>query len=107
VLRKLFENVDWNQTLNQVTKFINFRIISYLEMSFIDIIIDLIQKITSTSFILLMLSERNIFNWVAKFCSFVFHIQKIRRYIWFKSNSHDYVKALSQKWRKDMIYKYD
>ncbi len=97
VLRKSFKNIDWNQTLNQVTKFINFKVISYLKMSFIDIIIDSIQKITSTSSTLLMLSEWNIFNWVAELCLSVFHIKKIRRYIWFRSDFHDYVKALSQK----------
>ncbi len=107
VLRKSFENVNWNQTLNWVTKFINFRVISYLKMSSIDIIIDSIQKIMFTSFTLLTLSERDIFDWVAELCSFVFHIQKIRRYIQFKLNSYDYVKALSQKQWENMIYKYD
>ncbi len=107
VLRKLFENVDWNQTLNRVTKFINFRVISYLEMSFIDIIIDSIQKITCTFSTLLTLSERDIFDWVAELCSSVSHIQKIKRYIQFRSNFHDYVRALSQKRQEDMTYKYD
>ncbi len=107
VLRKSFKNVDWDQTLNWVTKFINFRIISYLEMSSIDIIINSIQKITSTSSTLLMLSERNIFNWVTELCLSVFHIKKIRRYIQFRSNFYDYVRALSQKRWEDMIYKYD
>ncbi len=107
VFRKSFKNVDWNQTLNRVTKFINFRVISYLEISSIDIIINSIQKITSTSSTLLMLSERNIFDWVAELCLSVSHIKKIRRYIWFRSDSHDYVRTLSQKWWKDMIYKYD
>ena len=107
VLRKSFENVDWDQTLNRVTKFINFKIISYLEMSSINIIIDLIQKITSTSSTLLTLSERDIFNWVTEFCLSIFHIKKIKRYIRFKSNFHDYVRALSQKQQEDMIYKYD
>jgi len=91
VLRKSFENVDWNQTLNQVTKFINFRVINYLEMSSIDIIIDSIQKITSTFSTLLMLSEWDIFNWVAELCLSVSHIKKIRKYIWFRSDFHDYV----------------
>ncbi len=107
VLRKLFKNVDWDQILNRVTKFINFRVISYLEMSSIDIIIDSIQKITSTSFTLLTLFEWNIFDWVTELCLLVFHIKKIKRYIRFRSDSHDYVKALSQKRWKDMIYKYD
>ncbi len=95
VLRKSFENVDWNQTLNWVTKFINFRVINYLKMSSIDIIIDSIQKITSTSSTLLMLFEWNIFNWIVELCLSVFHIKKIRRYIWFKSDFHNYVRALS------------
>ncbi len=73
----------------------------------INIIIDSIQKITSTFFILLTLSERDIFNWVAELCSSVFYIQKIKKYIQFRLNFHDYVKALSQKRWKDMIYKYD
>ncbi len=107
VLRKSFENVDWNQILNQVTKFINFKIISYLEMFSIDIIINSIQKITSTSFILLMLSEQNIFDWVAELCLSVSHIKKIRRYIQFRLNFHDYVKALLHKRQEDIIYKYD
>ncbi len=107
VLRKSFENVDWDQTLNQVIKFVNFKVISYLEMSSIDIIIDSIQKITSTSSTLLTLSERDIFDWVAELCLPVSHIKKIKRYIRFRSDSHDYVKALSQKQREDMIYKYD
>lgn len=81
VLRKSFKNVDWNQTLNRVTKFVNFKVISYLEISSINIIIDSIQKITFTSSTLLMLSERNIFNWVAELCLSVSHIKKIRKYI--------------------------
>ncbi len=76
-------------------------------MFFIDIIIDSIQKITSTSFILLMLSEQNIFDWVAELCLSICHIKKIRRYIQFKSDFHDYVRALSQKRQEDMTYKYD
>jgi hypothetical protein len=37
----------------------------------------------------------------------VSHIMKVRRYLRFRSDSHDYVRAISQKRREDMAYRYD
>lgn len=107
VLRKSSENVDWDQALDQVTKSVNSRVIGYLGMSPTDIIIGPIQEITPTSSTLLTLPGRDIYDWVAELCLPVSHIIEVRRYIRFRSDSHDYVRTISQKRREDMAHKYD
>lgn len=107
VLRKSSENVDWDQALNRATKSVNSRVIGYLGMSPTEIVIGPIQEVTPTSSTLLALPGRNISDWVTELCQPVSHIVEVRKYIRFGSESHDCVRAMSQKRRESMAQRYD
>ena len=62
VLQKNHFDLDWNARLAKSTKFVNDRIIDYLNMSSTTILFDDIQNISITTVILLDLFERNILD---------------------------------------------
>jgi hypothetical protein len=107
VLRKSSGNIDWDQALDQATKSVNSRVISYLGMSSTDIIIGPIQEVTPTTSTLLALPGRDISDWVAELCVPISHIMEVRSYLRFRSDSHDYVRAISQRRQEDMASRYD
>ena len=90
VMKKSEKN--WEKKLNKFIQAINKRIISYLDVSSSNILIDIQSMFAEIDSILNYVSITSISIWRDHLCDSFAHFIEIRKYISFRSELHDFVK---------------
>ena len=107
ILRKNHFDVDWVRRISIDVKFVNDRIINYLDVNSIDINFEVVFEIFVITFTLLNLFERDIEIWYNELATFDSHVDHVRNYLQYRVELHDIVREITRRRRENEAFRYN